>query len=271
MRKLILGSSGDPTTLHNVRNAGWDGVFFTYGSAPELRVFAANARAENLKIQSVHAPFTGVWKLWEDAGDGGFEELNTQITCLRTAAEIGVDLVVMHAIIGMERNTPTALGIERFGKLVDAAKKIGVRIALENTEGEIYLAALMRAYGEEPSVGFCIDTGHELCYNHAQDMIGKYGKKKVFGTHLNDNMGMTGEKLTWHDDAHMLPFDGIADWNGIADRLKKAKFKGDLTFELIQGNRPGRHTNDRYETLSQLEYFQLAREHAIRFAELMRN
>ena len=70
----------------------------------------------------------------------------------------------------------------------------------------------MQAYGSDPIVGFCIDTGHELCYNHGQDMIGKYGKKKVFGTYLNDNMGMTGETLTWLDDAHMLPYDGVADW-----------------------------------------------------------
>lgn len=109
----------------------------------------------------------------------------------------------------------------------------------------------------------------DLNSNGAQDMIGKYGKKKVFGTHLNDNMGVTGEAITWLDDAHMLPFDGVVDWNGIAARLKRAEFRGDLTFELIQGNRPGRRTNDRYVGLSQPEYLTLAHDRAVRFAALM--
>lgn len=269
MRKLILGCGKAPETLKNVRRTGWDGVFFGYENAEILQNAAAAATRENLIVHSVHAPFTGIWRLWEDEREGGAEELQTQIACIRAAAGIGVDLVILHAIIGMERSTPTLLGVERFGEILRAAKKEGVRLALENTEGEPYLAALMQAYGDDPAVGFCIDTGHELCYNHAQDMIGKYGKKKVFETHLNDNMGMTGEKPTWLDDAHMLPFDGIADWDGIAARLKKADFCGDLVFELNQGNRPERHTNDRYISLSQPEYFRLAHERAIRFAELM--
>lgn len=269
MRKLILGCDGDTQTLQNASRAGWDGVFFGYENAEALQSAAANARKEGLKIQSVHAPFKGIWRLWEDAGEGGAEELEAQLACIRATAGIGVELVILHAIIGMERSTPTALGVEQFGRLVRAAKEAGVRLALENTEGEVYLAALMQAYGDDPTVGFCIDTGHELCYNRAQDMIGKYGKKKVFGTHLNDNMGVTGEAITWLDDAHMLPFDGVADWNGIAKRLKRAEFQGDLTFELIQGNRPGRHTNDRYVGLSQAEYFTLAHDRAVRFAALM--
>ncbi|HBF15125.1 MAG TPA: hypothetical protein DDW30_05495 [Clostridiales bacterium] len=269
MRKLIVDCDGTPETLKNIRRAGWDGVFFSYNDTEALQKTAADTKRENLKIQSVHAPYTGIWRLWEDAGEGGIEELNEQIACIRATAGIGVNLVILHAIIGMERNTPTELGVEQFGKIVRAAKDAGVRLALENTEGEPYLAALMQAYGDDPTVGFCIDTGHELCYNHAQDMIGKYGKKKVFGTHLNDNMGVTGKSITWLDDAHMLPFDGIADWNGIAARLKRAEFQGDLTFELIQGNRPERHTNDRYVSLSQLEFYTLAHEHAMRFAKMM--
>lgn len=269
MRKLVLSCDGSLSAMQNVCCAGWDGVFFEYRDGEQLRTSAAYAAREGLFIQSIHAPFEDIWRLWEDAGEGGEQELDRQIACIRATAGIGVDLVIEHAIIGMERHTPTKLGVERFGKLVNAARDAGVRIALENTEGEEYLAALMQAYGSDPTVGFCIDTGHELCYNHGQDMIGKYGKKKVFGTHLNDNMGMTGETLTWLDDAHMLPYDGVADWGNVAKRLKNAAFEGPLTFELIQGNRPERHTSDRYVALSQLDYFKLAHEHACRFAAQM--
>ncbi len=269
MRKLILGMGTDVQEILNIKESGWDGVFFGYGKDETLYRAADVAKKEDLIIQSVHAPFDNVWKLWEGTDEQAQAEIDTQIACMKATAKIGVDLVVMHAIIGMNRNNPTELGVERFGKIVKASQEIGVRIALENTEGECYLAKLMEAYGDEKNVGFCVDTGHELCYNYGRDMIGLYGKKKVFGTHLNDNMGITGDKLTWYDDAHMLPFDGIADWQGIADRLKKAEFNGPLTFELIQNNRPERHTSDAYMKLSRLDYLRLANAHAVKFAGMM--
>jgi sugar phosphate isomerase/epimerase len=84
-------------------------------------------------------------------------------------------------------------------------------------------------------------------------MIGKY-EDRLFGTHLNDNLGVTGDVITWHDDAHLLPFDGVADWEGIVARLKKAGYKGELTAELTLKNKPNRHTHDRYHALSPDEY-----------------
>ena len=268
MRKLILNCDGSAEAMKTIRDAGWDGIFTGWGDAESLERSAEEARKNGLIYQSVHAPFTKVHLLWEDEGEAGEAEAARQIECIRSAADIGVDLVVMHAIIGMERNTPTELGLERYGRIFDAAKECGVRIAVENTEGEVYLEALMNAYGDEPHVGFCVDTGHELCYNFGHDTIGRYGKK-VFGTHLNDNMAMTGEKLTWLDDSHMLPFDGVADWDGIAERLHKADYRGMLTFELAQHNRPERHTSDAYEQMTYAEYVGLALEHAKRFGELM--
>lgn len=57
-----------------------------------------------------------------------------------------------------------------------------------------------------------------------------YGDKLI-GTHLNDNLGIkdfTG-KITWLDDLHLLPFDGIADWDSIVQRLCRYQFEGPLS------------------------------------------
>lgn len=79
----------------------------------------------------------------------------------------------------------------------------------------------MHDLGGSPAVRFCWDTGHEMCYNFSQDMMGLYGDKLV-ATHFNDNMGMADPNVvTWHDDAHLLPFDGIADWAGIMQRINR--------------------------------------------------
>ena len=91
----------------------------------------------------------------------------------------------------------------------------------------------------------------------------------MFSTHLNDNMGMTGEKLTWLDDSHMLPFDGVADWENIAKRMNSVGYKGELTFELTRFNRPERHTSDAYEKMTFEEYATLALERARRFGNII--
>lgn len=57
---------------------------------------------------------------------------------------------------------------------------------------------------------------------------------RMICTHLNDNLGCrTGNNtITAADDLHLLPFDGVADWQSIVDRLKKWNYQGMLTFEL---------------------------------------
>ena len=99
-------------------------------------------------------------------------------------------------------------------------------------------------------------------------MMALYGDR-LAGTHLNDNMGVTGNEITWHDDSHLLPFDGIADWPGVARRLREHRFEGPLTFELISYNRPGRHTHDAYAGWDAAKFLRQARARAERFAALL--
>lgn len=271
MRNLIVNTDFSSECsleerIERLAEIGWNGVFVGY-HGDDLVPTARRVRECGLILQSVHAPFHHVDRLWEEREEGE-KELLCQLACLENSASAGVTLVVEHAIIGMERNTPTQLGVDRFGTLVQRARELGIRLAIENTEGEIYLETLLNAFRGEKHVGFCIDTGHEMCYNRRQDLIGKYSGR-VFCTHLNDNMGQTGETLTWFDDSHMLPFDGTADWQGIADRLARAGYTGDLTFEFVKGNRPERTTNDRYERLSFREYAALALEKARQFAAIV--
>ena len=271
MRKLILGhgsGSGLPAAeeFAILKKIGWDGVFTGWDEANGNESLARSIRDLGLIYQSVHAPFDHMDKVWDD-GERGDTVIERLIRCAKATADIGVDIMVVHTIIGMDKCTPTEIGLRRFGKLFDAAKQYGVRIALENTEGEEYLEALLSEY-HDSHVGFCIDTGHELCYNYGRDVISKYGKR-MFSTHLNDNMGITGDHLTWKDDAHMLPFDGIADWKGIADRMNAVGYNDALTFELTRFNRPERHTSDAYEKMTFEEYATLAYEKAKKFAELI--
>ncbi len=272
MNKLILGTGlgyGIPIAdrIKIIAESGWDGFFTNWGKGEDNTVYQKLAEEYGLMYQSVHAPFTKVIDMWESE-ENGEKYVDEQIECMHATKDAGVDLMIAHTSIGMDKCTPTALGLRRFERIVNEAERIGVYIALENTEGEEYLEALMKEYGSSERIRFCVDTGHEMCYNGGRDMIGKYADKLI-STHLNDNVGQTGEKITYLDDAHLLPFDGIIDWNKVAQRLKDASYKGELTFELTSKGKPGRHVSDVYAELDIHGFVALALERAKKFKAIM--
>jgi len=245
---------------------GFDGVFLGWTPDTDLKYYQALTQELGMQIQSVHAVFGRVHKLWQPFDDTQ-EVLQEQLQCLRDSAAIGAPIVVCHAFIGFKDHTPTQFGIENFRVMVDEAKKLGIKIAFENTEGEEYLAALMEAFRDEPHVGFCWDTGHELCYNHSQDLIAKYGDR-LLCTHLNDNLGIRdfGGEITPRDDLHLLPFDGIADWDDIAARLRRCGYHDYLTFELKLPTTLAQSEMQIYGQLTVEEYFTQAYMRACRVA-----
>ncbi len=273
MNKLVLGlgmgfPEGAEEQIKILAECGWQGFFSGWDAGMSNEPLARVAADTGMLYQSVHAPFGNVDKIWESETEGD-KYVKEQIECLHATADVEVPIMVVHAIIGMERCTPTALGLKRFERIFDEAERLGVTAALENTEGEIYVEALMREFGSGKHVGFCIDTGHEMCYNGSRDIIGKYADKLVC-THINDNMAQTGDNITWLDDSHLLPFDGVGDWQGIAARLKAAGYSGDYTFELTSKNKPERNTHDRYAGLDLRGFASLALQRAKKFAELMK-
>ena len=256
-RKICLGT--DPSFELSIENQirlmyliGFDG-FFTDWSG-ELTRYRALADDLGMYYQSVHAPFGGAGAIWEE-GDEGQNFAEELVQCVRDTASVGVPLVILHPYKGFDKEEPTELGISRFATVVREAERLGVRVAFENVEGEAYLRALMDAFSDSPNVGFCWDSGHELCYNRGKDMLAIYGDR-LLCTHINDNLGVKDPngKITWHDDLHLLPFDGVQDWKGVASRLRGSRPIGELTFELTRKSKPGRDENDRYMRMSVENY-----------------
>lgn len=226
-------------------------------------------KRENMIIQSLHAPFNKSDDMWFE-GELGDEALKELIEDIELCAKLEIPIMVAHTFIGFDSdNIPTQLGIERYGALAKRAGEIGVKLALENTEGEEYFDALMNAFKGEKHVGFCWDTGHELCYNRGRNLMADYGDRLI-ATHLNDNLGVRDfdGKITYIDDLHLLPFDGISDWSEIAERLAASPFDGPLTFELNIVSKPGRHENDKYAAMPVESYIAEAYNRACRVAAL---
>lgn len=255
-----------------MKSVGFDQFFYCEKKnqrASDDEAVAEKAAKIGIGFHSIHAPFYAMDDMWHDESGELAKIMEQELkNSIDNCHNLDVPIVVMHAIIGMDNNTPTELGLERIGNVIDYAVKRGVKIGFENTEGECYLKALLDKYGELENVGFTYDSGHELCYNGGSDMLGKYGKYLI-STHLDDNRGMTDpEHPNFLDDYHLLPFDGNADWEGIARRLNKCGFDGSLTLEVDSKGRCGSHSNDKYLGMSIEQFVSAAYDSAVRFRNL---
>lgn len=237
------------------RDAGFEGVAAEYDDGFDIREFVRQTRENNLVFQSIHAPFAKMADVWHGDEDAAKVAIDELCGCLRLCIDNEVPVMVAHAFIGFDDHIPTAVGLERLSRLVRCAEGSGTRIAFENTEGLEYLDAVMSTFTDRKTVGFCWDSGHELCYNYGADLLQRYAGRLI-ATHLNDNLGISfaDGHIFWTDDLHLLPYDGIADWDDIVHRLHREKFDGILTFELSPLSKPNRHDNDKYAAIPLEQY-----------------
>ncbi|MBE6597563.1 MAG: sugar phosphate isomerase/epimerase [Ruminococcaceae bacterium] len=267
----ILGNGVPPKEqLELFKKTGFEGFFISWREGLDLGEIREYADSLGLCFQSVHSPFLKAADMWR-GGDRAAVALAEQLSCLEDVAAVGVKIMVCHTWIGFETGeTPTESGVENYRILVERARELGVNIAFENTEGDEFLDTLMNAFKDYENVGFCLDTGHEMCYNRSKDLLAIYGDRLI-ATHINDNLGIKdyGGRITYLDDLHLLPFDGIKDWADLAKRLQKCGYDGELTFELSLSSHKGRHENDAYAEMPFERYLAEAYKRACRVAALV--
>ncbi len=275
-QKLCLGLSdsfgASPEDLIEIiGNAGFEEIFI---DASDRNVDYAHladfARKTGLGVQSLHAPFNRSDDMWDEEGELGEIAEKELISFAEGCSNSEIPIMVTHAFIGFDNDRkPTHAGVERYGRVAKRCEELGIKLALENTEGLEFLDTLLKEFKGNKSVGFCWDSGHELCYNFSKNLLADYGDMLIC-THLNDNLGISryDGKIYWTDDLHLLPFDGIRDWKEAAERLNKCGFNGTLTFELTRKSKPNRHENDGYAALSTEMYIAEAYKRACRVASL---
>ena len=276
-QKIGISISNDYTApisdvLAIIKGVGFDAVSPIWKEKSKLAETVAAAKALGLQIQSLHAPFYKASDLWScDASisEPAMEEL---FRVVDFCYEHSIPITVVHTWIGFDYNfDKSALNYDTFDEVVRYAAEHNVKVAFENTEGEEYLAALMDAFKDYDNVGFCWDTGHQMCYNYATDMMELYGDRLIC-THINDNLGVRDfeGKITYYDDLHLLPFDGIGDWNDITGKLNRCGYNDILTFELKIHNSPNRFDNEKYQNMRIEQYVSEAYARACRVATLKR-
>lgn len=254
--------------LQIIKRTGFDAISPGWCPDPEMAEIVNTAEELGLEIEYVHAPFGKAADLWSREENRLAPALKEIFDVIDTCAKFQIPTVVAHVWIGFGYSfDKDNLYYDNFEKIVRYAGERGVKIAFENTEGIEYLIALMEHFENNNTVGFCWDSGHEMCYNHSKDILGALGDRLMV-THLNDNLGISrfDGNIYWTDDLHLLPYDGIADWDDNIRRLKKAKRVPILNFELSVGSKPGRHENDVYAQMTPTQFYTEAYKRACRIA-----
>lgn len=278
-QKLCLSTCGtygisEVEQIRLFKKVGFEGfnVLWGYMMDDTVRECARVAKEENMIFQSIHAPWNMCGDMWDEHCQDDAEEGIKQLKhCLDLCKECNVPVMVCHVYVGFEEEyIPTEIGVRNYGKIIDYAESIGVKIAFENTEGTEYLKAVLDTYADRACVGFCWDSGHEMCYNFSENLLEQYGHKLI-ATHLNDNLGIKSfeGEIFWHDDLHLLPFDGIADWDELTDRIVACGYNDILTFELNNKSKPNRHENDKYAKMPIEEYVSEAYARACKIAAMI--
>lgn len=278
---VVSSAMGIPEArqLPLIAKIGFDSFFTVWSDDSPIAEYKRLADEYGLLYHSIHGPSDGkafVTNMWSP-GEEGKTATDEIIHCLEVCSENEVGMLVSHVHSGFEYELPDVTSrecaIENFGRLADRAAELGVKLALENIEGVEFLAVLLDAFCEHPAVGFCYDTGHERCYCGGRDLTLDFGEHLI-ATHIHDNFGASypDGRIGSRDDMHMLPFDGIVDWQRIAERLDVLGYDGVMMLEVKRTVwYSDRHENDKYRQMTPEEYITEAYARGCRLAAMRNN
>ncbi len=122
--------------------------------------------------------------------------------------------------------------IEKIAPIAEKAEKLGIRLLVENmpnyyTDGRMRFGCLPEhiiPVADYFGCGICWDTGHANISGVDQRAGINAVGKRLGGLHLNDN-------VAGHIDAHLIPFFGTSDWEGVMKGLGDIGYDGTFNFE----------------------------------------
>ncbi len=265
MRKI--GISANPaegetreTYYAMIKDAGFEAVFTGYKDGATARERCREALSHGMELDNIHAPFDHINDIWQK-GQAGEIMLSRLMDCADCCKEYGVPKMVVH--LSSKVNAPyiNDLGHSRFDRLVDKAVSNNIQIAFENQRKLANLAFAMEIYKDVPQVGFCWDTGHEYCFTPGWEFMPLFGDRLI-AVHLQDNHAV------YDGDQHLLPFDGVVDFEKAARYIKNSPYQGPIMLEVFR--RPCDVTGYAgYEGIKPEEYYRRAAQAAERIRKLV--
>ena len=243
---MIVNSENEmPSVIAKMAECGFNATF-TAMFDMEKQLEVANLLAKHgIEYETLHAPSAGINQMWLPGGEGD-DKLRQLCQCADHAKAAGAGIIVVHLSSGEAAPPVTDIGRERFTRLAEHADKQGVRIAFENQRKVSNIAWAFETFPKESNVGFCWDCGHETAFAHGRQYMPLFGDRLIC-THIHDNF------CVFQQDKHMLPFDGIFDFQRFARQIREYGYVGSLMLEVDYKKSP-----DLYGKLTYLEYTERA-------------
>lgn len=212
-----------------IAEAGFTHTFFPVdiGQQERDKENVKIARDLGLEIQTIHAPLKDINRMWYDEPEGIADPPMKMMTdAIEFCADQEIGICVIHESSSRIAPDVSHIGTERFRKVLERGKELGVKVAIENVRRTNHLCKLLTDLADlDPC--YCWDSGHENCYTPAVDHVAFLGEKLVC-THVNDNNG------NYMCDEHLIPFDGTIDWDRKIKFLKMSGYDGPLMAELAR-------------------------------------
>lgn len=183
------------------------------------------------------------------------------LRAMETAAEFGCKTYTVHvgAAFYCYKHIPLTtlrpLALETLEKLLPAAEKLGMIVAVENSfempNSAKEVMGLVNHFAGHPAIGVCYDTGHANCMASApgkdkskyepyfntcwwedgviwEDNALELMQSQVVTCHIHDNNG--------YGDLHGMPFDGTIDWRDLMPRLLACPRMIDFQTEVVMAD-----------------------------------
>ena len=201
-----------------IANAGFDETMFWWGDEYEqtdgtrFELFDLAVK-HGLQVNTCHFPSTHADDLWYD-GERGQNYVKHFAEAARECGERGVSNLVIHLTRKLITPEPNQHGIDNFARMLDAAKRHNVVIAIENTRFLRYNDYILSHFNDK-HIGFCYDCGHNNAYTPYEKPLELYGEMLVTN-HIHDNVGAIGNE----PDQHHLMGEGVIDFDYVFARLK---------------------------------------------------
>lgn len=211
-------------TIKSVKNSGFKNVFVQWYDKDwkiDQQEQVNFCKEQGLNIIFAHLGCQNINDIWQE-GEEGEKLVSRYQTDIENCKNNGIPLVIMHLVSKFEAPGPNEIGLNRIRKITDYAKKVGVKIAFENTKIKGYLEYVLSKITDE-HIGVCFDIGHY--HAHFKDEFPfEMFKNRIFAVHLHDN--------DQTDDQHLLPYDGTINWTDSIKKLIDANYQGPITLEL---------------------------------------
>jgi len=202
-------------------------------------------KSAGIKFETIHAPLGNINNMWNNDLSGD-EMFNRLLESVEKCSNFEIPVLVVHLSAGRDFPKINDRGNERYDRLMENAKKYGVKIAYENSRCLGNLAAALERYED---AYFCWDIGHEHCFTPGMKFL-PYFADRVGAVHIHDNM------CEFDKDIHIIPFDGKIDMERITSELARSSYKGSIMLELV------RRASEVYADYTPEEYYKRAAEAA---------